>query len=89
MLNLINTLDVLDPVIVHNLCGFFYDLCRTFGHTFTVTKVRRMSVCACIRMYVHACVYMYTCVCVCMHGAYVYVHACVRACVRACMRVCV
>ena len=43
MLNLINTLDVIDPVVVHSLCSFFYDFCRTFGHTFTITKVRRQG----------------------------------------------
>ena len=63
MLNLINTLDVLDPVIVHSLCGFFYDLCRTFGHTFTVTKVCGMR--AYLHKAMHSCVRACVRVCVC------------------------
>ena len=79
MLNLINTLDVLDLVVVHNLCGFFYDLCRTFGHTFTVTKVCGMSVCvrACVNTRVCTCV----CTCVCFRAWCVCLCACMHACV--------
>ena len=43
MINFMNTLVTSFPVVVQSLTSFFIQVCRVFGRTFTITKVRKYA----------------------------------------------